>query len=390
MKEKSILVIDDEPIILDLVRECLLEDFQIIITATNVEAARDHLFSRQFDVILVDIDIRGTNGAEIVKFVGDYDPSGNKETPIMIMSGLINDTFKEKFQDKFAGILAKPFKPGDLQAQVLIALGKSKRRNKNQNLSLTNEESEFVEESRDVNTLAPKNGEKIKVEFEVEDNKFEIDFFNPNVVSPFEIKDLSQKVGVVLNKVKKNNKLSELFKNIKISDKEGYMLKHIELLINISTGISHAMDWGSEQTLEKFVFASYLHDVSLGDAHELAKYKFLKEFDDNPTINDDIKKIIKYHSIASKKLIEHKSDIPVDVHTIIELHHEMPDGSGFPYGFDHKRITPLASIFIVSHLLADYIIENKNWKIKDFVAIYSSKMKGPHFRKALKTLENLK
>lgn len=390
MNNKSILVIDDEPIILDLVKECLSDDFGSIVTCLKIDQARDELFNQQFDIILVDIDIKGVNGAEIVKFITDYDPSGNKETPIIIMSGLINDSFKKKFQDKFAGILAKPFKPGDLQAQVLIALGKSKRKSKKVNLSLTEEEASLQLENRDINTVLPTAKDKLKIEFEFEDNKFELDYFNPNVATPFEIKDLSKKVGVVLNKVKKNNKLADLFKQLKVTDPNSYILSHIDLLINITTGISHAMDWGSEQTLEKFVFAAYLHDISLGDTHELAQIKFLSEFIDNPEINDEVKNIIKFHPIASKKLMEYKSEIPADVQTIIEMHHEMPDGSGFPHGYDHKRITPLASIFIVAHLLTDYILEHKNWKIKDFIEIYMPKMKGPHFRKALKVLENLK
>lgn len=390
MSKKSILVVDDEPIILDLVRECLVDDFGTIVTCLQIDQARDELFNQQFDMILIDIDIKGINGAELVKFIGDYDPGGNKDTPIIIMSGLINDSFKKKFQEKFAGILAKPFKPGDLQAQVLIALGKSKRKAKKVNLSLTEEEASLQLENRDINTVLPTKEQSVKLEFEIEDNKFELDYFNPNVASPFDIKDLSKKVGVVLNKVKKNSKLVDIFKQLKISDPNSYMLSHIDLLINITSGISHAMDWGSEQTLEKFVFAAYLHDISLGDTHELAQIKFVSEFEQNPEINEDVKKIIKFHPIASKKLMEYKSDIPADVQTIIEMHHEMPDGSGFPYGYDHKRITPLASIFIVAHLLTDYILEHKNWKVKDFIELYTPKMKGPHFRKALKSLENLK
>ncbi|EQC46268.1 response regulator [Bacteriovorax sp. Seq25_V] len=389
MKQKSILVIDDEVLLLDLVEECLVDDFQIIVKANTVDMAKDALFERQFDCVLIDIDISGSNGAEIVKMMKEYNPGDNAETPVIIMSGLINEDFKEKFRDKFAGILAKPFKPGDLQAQVLVAVGSSKRSKSNSDLNLISDEPETPAHKERENPL-PEGDEVRKVEIEFNNEKVFLDVFNPAVTAPFKIQDLDRKVTKFLDKVQRNPKLSELFKKLKATKDDPYLMTHIGLLINISTGIATQMDWGSEQTLEKFIYASYLHDISLGDSSKLAQYKTKAEFESDDSLSQDAKKLVNLHPLASKTLIEHKNDIPQDVHTIIEQHHEMPDGSGFPAGIDNKRITPLASIFIVSHLLADYIIENEKWKVENFVKKYRSKMKGPHFRKALKCVEGIK
>ena len=265
MRIKSILIIDDEEMMLDLVEECLLEDFQIIVKANSIDKAKDALFERQFDCVLVDIDVAGANGAEIVKMMKDYNPSDNALTPVIIMSGLINEDFEKKFKDKFAGILIKPFKPGDLQAKVLVALGSSKRSKSKTELNLFSEptaETKALEREDPI----PQGNEVKRVEIEFNDEKVFLDVFNPSVTAPFKIQDLDRKVTKFLDKVQRNPKLSELFKKLKATKDDPYLMTHIGLLINISTGISTLMDWGSEQTLEKFIYASYLHDISLGDS----------------------------------------------------------------------------------------------------------------------------
>lgn len=378
---KSVLVIDDERILLDLVEECLLEDFSVIHKSDNAEDAKDRLLEKMYDCILVDIDLSGTNGAEVIKFIEDYDPCDNGQTPIIVMSALVNDAFQKKFEGKFAGILPKPFRPADLQAKVLIALGKCKRVNtkKNDDLKLVEEE------------IVPEGPEKVSITVEVDDEEIELDAFNPEVTTPFKIAELDKKVGKFLNKVKKNPKLKDLFKKLKVKDGDPYMMTHIGMLINISTGIAEFMEWGSEQTLEKFIFASYLHDLALGNNHELAKLQTMEDIEKAEGFSADELKLAKFHPLASVRLFEHKSDIPVDVQTIVMQHHERPDGSGFPNGLTHQRITPLSSIFIVAHHLTNYILDNpKNWTIDKYIQKNKSKFKGAHFRKVFFSLEKLK
>lgn len=391
MNGKSLLVVDDESMFLDLVEECVEEDFDDIVKATSIEEAKDKLMQKMYDAILVDIDLSDGNGAEIIKYIADWKPCDNDGTPIVVMSGLVNDQFKAKFKDKFAGILAKPFKPGDLQATLLIALGKTKRsKSSNGELNLVGEEPAAAEEAPTEEVKANKAPDK-KIEIEFAKEKVSVDIFDPQVNTPFKIENLSKKVNsIIKKKVQQNSKLKELFKKIKVDPNDPYMMTHIGLLINITTGISKQMDWGSEQTLEKFILASYLHDLALGDSTKLAKIGAKEDWQNNDDLTPEEKKLVELHSIASKTLVESKREIPQDVHTIIEQHHERPDGKGFPNGLDHKRITPLSSIFIVSHLLADYIIENPNWSVDKFVMKYKTCQKGPHFRKVFRCLDELR
>jgi response regulator RpfG family c-di-GMP phosphodiesterase len=391
MNGKSLLVVDDESMFLDLVEQCVEDDFEHIVKATSIEEAKDKLMQKMFDAILVDIDLSDGNGAEIIKYIADWKPCDNDGTPIVVMSGLINDQFQSKFKDKFAGILPKPFKPGDLQATLLIALGKTKRSSKgNGSLSLIGEEESAAPVSNGKESSGKKAPDK-KIEIEFEKEKVSVDIFDPQVNSPFKIENLSKKVNsIIKKKVQQNAKLKDLFKKIKVDPDDPYMMTHIGLLINITTGISKQMDWGSEQTLEKFILASYLHDLALGDSTKLARLGSREDIEKHEDLTPEEKKLVELHAIASKTLVENKREIPQDVHTIIEQHHERPDGKGYPNGLDHKRITPLSSIFIVAHLLTDYIIDNPNWSIDKFVMKYKTCQKGPHFRKVFRCLDELR
>ncbi|OIQ17992.1 MAG: hypothetical protein BM556_11255 [Bacteriovorax sp. MedPE-SWde] len=391
MNEKSLLVVDDESIFLDLVEQCVEDDFSEVVKAKNIEEAKDKLMQKMYDAILVDIDLTDGNGAELIKYINDWKPCENHETPIVVMSGLINDQFKKKFKDKFAGILPKPFKSGDLQATLLIALGNSKRSVKgNENLNLVSENSQD-QNSDSTQDPAKKKAPDKKIEIEFEDEKIEVDIYDPAVNSPFKLENLNKKVsGILKKKIQQNSKLKDLFKKIKVDPNDPYMMTHIGLLINITTGISKQMDWGSDQTLEKFIFASYLHDLALGDNTKLAKLATRDKWENNMDLSKEESRLVQLHATASKTLIENRREIPQDVFTIVEQHHELPDGKGFPAGLDHKRITPLSSIFIVAHLLTDYIIDNPKWSADKFILKYKHLQKGPHFRKVFKCLDELR
>lgn len=395
MSQKSLLIVDDDQTMSDLIADTLETDFSDVDTCKSISTAKDMLLEKFYDCIIVDIELEDGNGAEVIKYVKDWDPGGNKEAVKILISGFINDGFKEKFKDKFDGILAKPFKPGDLQGVVLIALGKrGKRKAKNSDLSLVGEESTVSKEQNATdssNSQKKENSPAMDLKIQFDNEEIDLKVFDPQVNSPFKLENLNKKVNKTLEKVQKNTKLRDLFTKIKADPDDPYMLSHIGLLINISTGISHELDWGSDATLEKFVFTAYLHDLSLGDSTKLAKIDDLSKLDDERlALTEDEKKLIRLHPAASRTMIEHKAGIPQDVLTMIEQHHELPNGQGFPRGIDHKRITPLSSVFIFSHWLTDFIINDKNWSVDKFYMKYKTKIKGPHFRKAMRAIEKLR
>ncbi|MEE3079390.1 MAG: response regulator [Bdellovibrionota bacterium] len=394
MSQKSLLIVDDDQTMSDLIADTLETDFSDIDNCKSISAAKDMLLENSYDCIIVDIELEDGNGAEVVKYINDWDPGSNKDSVKVIISGLINDAFKEKFKDKFDGILSKPFKPGDLQGAVLIAMGKRKKSKSSSSDLLLETDEKKEEKVEEKKSEEKKTDSKPSLDLKLEvgdDEEINLKVFDPEIHAPFKIQDIEKRIHKTLNKVKNTPKLKELFKSIHLDPSDSYIMAHIGLLINISVGISKHLDWASEQTLEKFIFAAYLHDLALGPETRLAKIDDLSvlEIKDHEFTKEEID-LIKYHPSASKKLIEHKSGIPSDVLTLIEQHHELPNGQGFPRGIEHKRITPLSSVFIVSHWLTDFIINNPKWTVDKFLSKYKSKVKGPHFRKAMKAIESLK
>jgi len=115
---KLILVVDDEPRLINLVRGYLEEEGYQVVTAANgreaLFAARDH----KPDLIILDLMMPEMDGWE---FLGLHRQERN--TPIIMLTAKVDDV------DKVAGLemgaddyLAKPFSPRELVARVRAVL----------------------------------------------------------------------------------------------------------------------------------------------------------------------------------------------------------------------------------------------------------------------------
>jgi DNA-binding NtrC family response regulator len=63
LKGKSILAVDDEPDVLEVVEEALFDSR--VVTATDFESAKKHIESEYFDLVI--LDIMGVNGFELLE-----------------------------------------------------------------------------------------------------------------------------------------------------------------------------------------------------------------------------------------------------------------------------------------------------------------------------------
>lgn len=144
----------------------------------------------------------------------------------------------------------------------------------------------------------------------------------------------------------------DLAKHLKrIAQGKDYHSEHTLLAIFIATAISKEIEWISEATRDKIVYSLFFHDIATDDIE-------LSQADDPRTIpNLSEKRLQKYlfHPKEAADMLEKVSNLPMDIGRIILLHHEKPDGSGFPYGLDWKKVFPLAAIINISHELAKVI-----------------------------------
>ena len=349
---REILFVDDDQEIREtfsLINETSDQKIEKIHMAADTHQATITLSNHPLACMVLDINLDGENSGEIIGFLKNL-PAGalNKNIPIILISGFVSDDFIERNKEKFYAIMPKPLKTDHLHSTIM---------------------------------------EIIKLR-----NEPEHDIPSVPVALPFPVEELDQKVNHVMKKMRQNKKLKEIFKKMKVNrNKSLYLPSHIGMIINITGALCAQLEWNSPQMVEKFIYAAYLHDASFFERPELAKIQTsvdlqLKEEE----LSEKLIELVKNHPKEIAKTARDDNNFPPDVDTIIEQHHERPNGNGFPAGIDHKRITPLSSLFIVSHDLTSYIMKTPKWEMKEFLDIYKPQYKGPNFHNILNALKEMK
>lgn len=118
----SVLLVDDERSILDLLKLQLESEGYQVYTAENAAEALNRL-SYTPDIILLDINMRGTNGLELCVSIRDF-----VACPILFLTARISE------QDKVNGLMAggddyitKPFSMDELLARISAHLRREER-----------------------------------------------------------------------------------------------------------------------------------------------------------------------------------------------------------------------------------------------------------------------
>jgi DNA-binding NtrC family response regulator len=120
MKRPEILLIDDEPIVGQRLKGglekmgCAVEVFQ------NPSKALDRIREKGFDVIITDVMMPDVSGIQVLEVAKD----AYADSRVIIITGFATSDLARECMDKGAyDMIAKPFKPSDLRALVLRAVG---------------------------------------------------------------------------------------------------------------------------------------------------------------------------------------------------------------------------------------------------------------------------
>ena len=170
----------------------------------------------------------------------------------------------------------------------------------------------------------------------------------------------------------KNDCNHEFLKSVMVSYTSTCMLDHF--------------NWHSKAIKEKASLAAILRDILL------TKQDFdeLMEFSTNGD-PASLSQTIVDHPIKTAEFLSkgnYNKWIAPEVLTIIEQHHELPNGTGFPRKINHLRITPLASVHIVaSHFIHQSMLEDFKAESKAKV-LYNVEQKLAHgdFKKTINAL----
>jgi len=116
----SIMVIDDEKVVGDMLRIHLTKHGCRVETFLSAAPALDRLAEAPFDLIITDFKMKGMDGMELLKTVKERYPTIHV---IMITAFAHMDTAIEAFRGQVHDFFPKPFKIKELLASVERALG---------------------------------------------------------------------------------------------------------------------------------------------------------------------------------------------------------------------------------------------------------------------------
>ncbi len=129
----KILIADDEPMLTEMLAEHLEGDGYIVYVAGDGNAVLDRLSQRP-DLILLDINMPGTDGLELCRAIRD-----TVSCPIIFLTARITE------QDKIRGLQAggddyitKPFSLAELSARIGAHLRRDQRQRKSASLIVSN------------------------------------------------------------------------------------------------------------------------------------------------------------------------------------------------------------------------------------------------------------
>ncbi len=206
-----------------------------------------------------------------------------------------------------------------------------------------------------------------------------------------EVQTLTKKhLQLMLLRMNKRPNLLKMLSKVLVS-KGKYSTEHSYLLNYIAFGIANHMEWGSEATFYKLSLAAFFHDISIVD-DQLASCSSLDEAR-KLGIDQNTLEGFKNHPEFAADLVRRMNEIPSGVDTIIQQHHEMPDGSGFPNGTTANYISPLSTVFIIAHDMAREVIQCKEQgKPFDLLTyLTNAQFKFPHsnFKKILEATKKI-
>ena len=107
MHEKlRILIVDDNPIILDVLKKGLLRRKHHCVLVLNAEEALNELKSDSFDIMITDIVMPGLDGFELTRIAKELHP----EMPVIIITGHGDEkSYDRAIEAKAADFINKPF-----------------------------------------------------------------------------------------------------------------------------------------------------------------------------------------------------------------------------------------------------------------------------------------
>jgi response regulator RpfG family c-di-GMP phosphodiesterase len=157
-----------------------------------------------------------------------------------------------------------------------------------------------------------------------------------------------------IEEIKKIENLGALLE--KVVNKGPFIYGHSMLTLYFSSLMLNELKWVSATTQFKMAIVCLFHDISLPDHQD---FRELEVSNLRPEILKTKFPSYFSHPVNSSIILGQIKGLPADTAEIVLQHHELPDGSGFPYGLTGNEMFPLSCLFnACHHLVAHLFVKN--------------------------------
>lgn len=199
---------------------------------------------------------------------------------------------------------------------------------------------------------------------------------------------LSKATIIAMEKIVKNSPKLDVLMAILSRDQNSIAWRHCLMTCVVSSAMIEKVDWGNKDQITKLAFTSFFHDICIPE-DRLSSIQSIAELEE-AGLDKDERQRVERHALKACEILRDQPGVPFGVDNVIQQHHGMPGGVGFPEDHLDNRITPLAIVFrIAEHyvhalLAADPEEElNPALIIRDMLNRYN---KG-HYQKAMEALK---
>jgi DNA-binding NtrC family response regulator len=111
MKNTSVIILDDEPIVCERLTPALEKLGFEVEAFTDSQKAVNRLGERQFDILVTDLKMKKPDGLEVLRFVKEQAPA----TKVIFITGFATvETATQALKEGAVDFIAKPFKISQL------------------------------------------------------------------------------------------------------------------------------------------------------------------------------------------------------------------------------------------------------------------------------------
>ncbi len=125
------------------------------------------------------------------------------------------------------------------------------------------------------------------------------------------------------------------------------MIEHSILVSMLASAIALQSEEFNIKTVDVVALAALFHDFGM---KELPKSLLGKEVDE---MDPEELKLYKTHPQLSSQLLSSMEEVPEAVYQAVLAHHELCDGSGYPFGIGKVKIHPIARVIALANYLAE-------------------------------------